>query len=257
MAKTTDQLAISRGNPAVGTTYTMSDKPIPFSGPMVRAILGGRKTQTRRMVKPQPVPFGKSGYGGTRQGWKFDPEGINRSWNDDDKDQYRGEPLATMAMRALCPYGQPGDCLWVKEDFTFLSLPYRGQNKVKIQYAADGERRTVVLAAREVELFCQRQFPLRPTRARFMYRSCARINLEITGVRVEQLQDISDDDAIAEGVDIGCPPHEAAQPLPVMLYERLWQSIHGPGSWAANPWVWVVEFKPTKGGDSPAPTEPH
>lgn len=191
----------------------MKARPILFSAPMVRAILEGRKTQTRRVVKPQPVdPFtGRDLSAGAR------PDSLPH-----------------------CPYGQPGDHLWVRETWQ----PERHNQCERITYAADGG----------VAFVDDSDVPRnwrRPKAARtgnitplYMPRWASRITLEVTGVRVERLQDITEEDARAEGVEaddigkVGLPCYSARQ-----NFERLWESINGAGSWAANPWVWVVEFR--------------
>ena len=185
----------------------MKERPILFSAQMVEAILDDRKTQTRRVVKPQPVfvaapnvPFKTE---------DADPNGIIR-----------------------CPHGKPGDRLWVRETFA----PMIGGGYV---YAADytAER----LKAPGGSGFWKPSI--------HMPRSASRITLEITGVRIERLNDISEDDAIAEGVDVkmdavmtAAQCRGKAGTAAQLEYWHLWESIHGKGSWDANPFVWVVEF---------------
>ncbi len=210
----------------------MSEKPILFSAPMVRALLAGTKTQTRRVVKPQfakeaaPVempatdPIGGWVVGGHSGIWWCDAAA-----NPDE------------AMR--CPYGQPGDRLWVREAFAG-SIAYERHGYPlkewgnKIWYIADGEPRSG-------------QWTL-PRPSIHMPRALSRITLEVTGVRVERLQDISEADAQAEGApsaDLASGrecifPHQGTYRWGFRL---LWEQINGPGSWGANPWVWVVEFR--------------
>ena len=225
----------------------MKTKPILFSGEMVRAILDGRKTQTRRIIKPQPIPFGESSYGGTRQGWKWKPESLNRGWNDDDKDPYRGESLATAALACECPHGKAGDRLWVKETFfdarPFMHEPLFAAMEKQYIYRADydyreGKREPSVIGLHhwKPSIFCTRK--------------ASRITLEIVAVRVERLQDISQNDAEAEGCEqlshgyrdysgkLDCQLGEART-----SYFTLWESINGVDSWDKNPWVFVIEFK--------------
>jgi hypothetical protein len=170
---------------------------------MVRALLDGSKTQTRRVVKPTPEWIGQSGVL-----------------------SYRGR---VGLPHALCPYGQPGDRLWVRETHMDLGACYL--------YRADAE------AEQERAIVAPRQ-PWRP--AIHMPRAASRITLEITGVRVERLQDISPEDCWAEGIqemrDAGDENGELRGSVR-QDYQALWESINGPGSWDANPWVWVVEFK--------------
>lgn len=210
----------------------MSEKPILFSAPMVRALLAGTKTQTRRVVKPQfakeaaPVempatdPIGGWVVGGHSGIWWCDAAA-----NPDE------------AMR--CPYGQPGDRLWVREAFAG-SIAYERHGYPlkewgnKIWYIADGEPRSG-------------RWTL-PRPSIHMPRALSRITLEVTGVRVERLQDISEADAQAEGApsaDLASGrecifPHQGTYRWGFRL---LWEQINGPGSWGANPWVWVVEFR--------------
>lgn len=176
----------------------MKERPILFSGAMVRALLDGTKTQTRRMVKPQPRILA----------------GELLCWKDD--------ALTDDQMAELCPYGQPGDRLWVREAWMDL----RGVDgavgpcmyRATFGNAPDGGK-------------------WRPSI--HMPRWASRITLEVTGMRVERLQDISEADARAEGVSRAqCPDWHATTD-----FRAIWESINGPGSWDANPWVWVVEFK--------------
>jgi len=188
----------------------MKEKPILFSGPMVRAILDWRKTQTRRRLKPQP---------GTRH------DGTPIHFGDE------GTFLK-------CPYGQTGDRLWVKETFRFDGIDHRfgmaERRKDELSFRADME------ADRSVN-----DCPWRPSI--FMPRWASRITLEITGVRVERLQEISEEDAKAEGCVQAFWPYERLQLGKARNYKagyrKLWESINGPGSWDANPWVWVIEFR--------------
>ena len=194
----------------------MKERPILFSAPMVRAILAGQKTQTRRVVKPQPDP-GCVGHFGL------------------------GNPFVRTAERNVgCPYGQPGDRLWVRETWReFIDSEcvdgVRHELGRDVLYRADGD---------------SSKFAWRPSI--FMPRWASRINLEVVHVRVEKLQDISEADAIAEGAPggHGSIPGYLYAATPHEHYRHIWESINGTGSWDANPWVWVVEFKriePPKG----------
>lgn len=230
----------------------MKERPILFSGPMVRAILDGRKTQTRRIVKPQPVPEGSSAYGGTRQGYVWKPETLNRSWNDDDKDPYKNPSQSVMATAALgveCPYGVSGDHLWVRETWAAPHAfdghkPSHIPSGTRWHYAASEDRGGLLW---------------RPSI--HMPRVASRMSLEIAEIRVERLQDISEADAKAEGIRTWtkdgevekfwpCDPCEgdmkcAWADLPrsaTEAYRNLWETINGHGSWDSNPWVWVITF---------------
>jgi hypothetical protein len=195
----------------------MKERPILFSGPMIRAILDGQKTQTRRIVKPQP-PGGyhidTCHYNDT--GWAF--------WVSAD------DHAGTCTCKNLKqPYGSPGDRLWVRETWAPAEWPPTGVFAV---YRADEG------------MFASQWKP-----SIHMPRWASRITLEVVSVRVERLQAISKKDAIAEGwggwhnstVDGDDP--DCAGNGPRTWFKKLWHSINGPGSWDANPWVWVVEFK--------------
>lgn len=208
----------------------MKERPILFSGAMVRAILNGSKSQTRRIVKPQPQMVTDT---------SIEP------WRGDATDLQR---LLDAGGRG-CPYGQPGDRLWVKE--TWRPMATIDPWDLDVVYAADGATRRV----KDGE-FGEKDWRMPKAAARgnvsplFMPRWASRITLEITGVRVERLNDINEADAIAEGVTAvssggvtlftttGVNCFQTAKDA----YAALWESINGPDSWDANPWVWVVEF---------------
>lgn len=197
----------------------MKERPILFSGPMVRAILDGRKTQTRRVVKPQPFANGE-----VRLNERFDAMFT------------AGDVYGTRN-----PYGQPGDHLWVKETHRFDGLDpkiaLRSQCLDEISYRADMD------GDRSID-----DCPWRPSI--FMPRWASRITLEITGVRVERLNDISEEDAKVEGVECvklrfwkDYDGKGGVYVNPILSFQSLWESINGPGSWDANPWAWVIEFR--------------
>lgn len=211
----------------------MKERPIIFSAPMVRAILDGRKTQTRRAIKPQP----------TVSEQRLRELG---AWADDyTLSEQVNAAFQAGCIDAHCPYGRPGDRLWVRETWSIydyecarrdqpedvwvpekrsdLPRPSSLPRETRICYAADN--------APGDEMVCYSSI--------HMPRWASRITLEITGVRVERLQDISAFDALAEGViDWATGPTSPKQD-----YRELWESINGPGSWDANPWLWVIEFK--------------
>lgn len=191
----------------------MKERPILFSGPMVLAILAGKKTQTRRVVKLDNSDFE----------FQHEPEfkviGVNR--------------------KIKCKYGQPGDRLWVKE--TWATTEQAGD------HAADAHP---VYRATDPDWETMDGWKWKSPR--FMPRSASRILLEIVSVRVERLQEISDADARSEGVTIGSDTeiaaHIAGEPETAarMEFWHLWQSINEdkPGrDWDSNPWVWRIEFK--------------
>lgn len=212
-------------------TIAKRARPILFSGPMVCAILEGRKSQTRRVVKPQPPAECGIHYMIGNESWlpveKRGP--LRHSWEAWGGPLYESRPAGHMCGNhaVRCPYGVPGDRLWVRESWY---SPPRPLNDC-LGYVADGDYPHGMA------------YRVRPSI--HMPRCASRITLEITGVRVERLQDISEADCIAEGVetlgrDIGREaPYDAAK----LKYASLWESINGPGSWDANPFVWVIEFK--------------
>jgi hypothetical protein len=213
------------------------EKPILFSAPMVRAILAGAKTQTRRVVKPQPPTvesvLAKSGstYSIFRGEHSEHFHVAGPVWAV--REAMGREPVFRS------PYGYAGERLWVRETFTHI----RG-NGIRTWYRADGEPRDSkgeILATRAGEA---RWFP-----SIYMPRHESRITLEVTGVRVERLQSVTEDDAKAEGVPpmLGAP--EPVDPQYRDGFRQLWDGINGtrPGcAWADNPFVWVVSFKRVK-----------
>jgi hypothetical protein len=208
------------------TAVAVKERPILFSGAMVRAILDGKKTQTRRMVNRTALQMLHEGF---TPGYVAGPG--NAAW---------------------CPYGSVGDRLWVRETFAIEQGGYGtwlpDANVGTIHYAADG-------GSPPIEPL---QHGFRTGRWRpsiFMPRNVSRIDLELVNVRIERLQDISHEDAIAEGVDVWIDslPQEQRSgdirkerlTLKQLAYSYLWDAINekrGFG-WDKNPWVWVVEFK--------------
>tara|TARA_E500000305_G_scaffold106512_1_gene105244 strand:+ start:447 stop:1016 length:570 start_codon:yes stop_codon:yes gene_type:complete len=183
------------------------ERPILFNGDMVRAILEGRKTMTRRVMKHQPGEV----------------TAVGRPLFFQDGDTGR-------RVSPKCPYGQQGDHLWVRETFADEAGDTRKYLGDHIYYRADGDG---------VDL--QGGFW---TPSIYMPRWASRITLEVTGVRVERLQDISEVDAHNEGITLDMLPYNPADQHPCRTWFRgLWEQINGPGSWDANPWVWVVEFR--------------
>lgn len=220
----------------------MKERPILFSAPMVRAILEGRKTQTRRVVKPQPFIDKMGNF--CWNGWNFGQDSRGPHI------QAIASPIpSSKTKRVHCPYGKPGDRLWVRETWRIVGNGPDDTidmfDRDDIQYRADDDQSYIDKYRRSIH----------------MPRWASRILLEVTGVRVERLQDISEADAKAEGADcletINCTAQSRELlDLPLMDdatpyrngYALLWESINGDGSWAANPWVWVVEFKLVEGG---------
>lgn len=185
---------------------------------MVRALLGSTKTQTRRVVKP-----GRH---------------VEVTW---DSVALGGDPAALP-----CPYGQPGDRLWVRETSQAIELP-SGLDGVR--YLADDAFRPIEntrdAAGAWLKMHTYRGGKGLTVPGIHMPRWASRITLELTGVRVERLQDISVADAIAEGVVETNADLRGLEPCMewYYAYEDLWRQINGPSSWTANPWVWVLEFR--------------
>jgi hypothetical protein len=204
----------------------MKERPILFSGEMVRAILGGRKTQTRRVVDFKKIARQSGCTKGT-----LAYSNIFKSWAI-----FNGNGDAHVCL-VNCPYGVVGDRLWVRERWAWKSGKLVSSNSV-IQYYADGG-----------DLVWDTKW--RPSI--HMRRWASRIMLEITGIRVERVKDITEEDARAEGIiDGGClncgnsEPCGCNEPSPDArdAFAWLWNSINEPRGygWDANPFVWVVEF---------------
>lgn len=206
----------------------MKERPILFSGAMVRALLDGSKTQTRRIVKPAPPDDDPITAG------LYHPTETNRHGEESPGNEVFGAYTTDGEWARPCPYGQPGDRLWVRESY------------------ADVGCRLTYMADLDDGAHCKVK---KWTPSIHMFRADSRIQLEIVSVRVERLNDISEGDCWAEGI-AACDgmfddmaiidsakrmgrSFEDAAPT----YAALWESIKGAGSWDANPWVWVVEFR--------------
>ncbi len=197
----------------------MKERPILFSGPMVNAIREGRKTQTRRVMKPQPVLSDDAG-------WIW-PKGPQIKPSPDANETPYG--MGRAVWDSFCPYGVPGDRLWVRETWGYRS--FEDAQAKRPVYKADwvGQRQ---------------ESSLRWRPSIHMPRWACRLVLEVVSVRVERVQAISEEDIAAEGVSKydGGEYLKNRGPM-VSTFMRLWESINGGGSWARNDWVWVVEFK--------------
>ena len=201
----------------------MSDKPIIFNDAMVRAILDGRKTQTRRAMKPMSKRTG-----GAYTGW------VLTEWRSD------------------CPYGRPGDLLWVREAWCPVVDPWTGGAAAGIGHRSDMDFHAITDPVGKFQDGWTCFNWEKPDAWKFrpsihMPRWASRITLEITDVRVERLQDITESDAAAEGCDNS--DTEAARECgwykkPRRAFRRVWEQINGSGAWDQNPWVWVIEFRP-------------
>ncbi|WP_336479289.1 hypothetical protein [Escherichia coli] len=226
----------------------MKERGMIFNAEMVRAILDDRKTQTRRIVQPQPELTKGSGFS-----WK----GAVFGSGSDDRETNRN------FAHVKCPFGAVGDRIWVRETWwqagqSCARYPdddeYGWYGSRRVLYAADGNPPNEpndhypkglgggkFSAAKPNHLWRKRP-------SIHMPRWASRFLLEITDVRVERLNDISECDAKAEGVSpaaYAITPPEAAYRVG---FGDIWRGIYGEESWAANPWVWVVEFKRIEGG---------
>lgn len=227
----------------------MKERPILFSAPMVRAILAGAKTQTRRALAIQPV-------GAPTAGRLY----RNRAMTKPVFAAIWANPSSPDGSTCcLCPYGVPGDQLWVREtwycdDYRVQNGPYLKPDDLDVTEAQDYG--TLVYRASSGDRPYEAEQPVwRPSI--HMPRWASRITLDVLDIRVERLQDISEADAIAEGgteAMRGWWTHEGLQwndpgpnhrfgATPIDSYRVLWESINGPGSWGANPWVWAINFK--------------
>lgn len=226
----------------------MKERGMIFNSEMVKAILDGRKTQTRRIVKPQPELTKGSGFSwnGALYGAGSDDRETNRNF-----------------AHIKCPFGKPGDRIWVRETWALLGNEdgccvdwndnlCKGDEKTAARiYRASCEQRPGDYGLwsipdnaywkphTENEKF---EGAWRPSI--HMPRWASRLLLEITDVRVERLRSMSQDDARAEGVIAASGPMEAG-----LAFRELWESIYGEESWKANPWVWCISFKRIEGTD--------
>lgn len=207
----------------------MKERPILFSAPMVRALLAGTKSVTRRIVKWKPREAGLnlafSGFevglyntANPRSGWVLRSRDGGGCWND-----------RTYALH--CPYGAPGDRLWVREAFTHIT-----GNGIRVHFRADGEPTDSAGNVLPTEPGLRRWSP-----SIHLPRKLARITLDVVSTRIERLHAVTEDEATREGV--------AAATIDATARDRfaeLWKAINGAESWDANPHVWRVEFKPVE-----------
>lgn len=194
----------------------MTERPILFSAPMVRAIIEGTKTQTRRVVK---LRHGADVVVTNGRVWK--PARVDYAGYVD------------------CPYGQPGDRLWVRETFAIVPrTAYRCSAGVQQVLRPDDDQDAAIF--REGWTRSRGGFSWRSSI--HMPRWASRILLEVVSVRVERLNDISERDCWAEGCE-GSDDDVTGGISGYNEYAALWESINGAGSWNSNPWVWVIEFR--------------
>ncbi|HDX8336635.1 TPA: hypothetical protein ROU65_003483 [Raoultella ornithinolytica] len=200
----------------------MKERGMIFNGEMVRALLSGRKTQTRRPIKWKQTRFTEIGEreDGSKWPWSEDAEHACDFWHP-------------------CPFGAVGDRIWVRETWNKYGglLTYRADHDW-----IDDMRKETVCTAKWVPSI-------------HMPRWASRILLEITNVRVERLNAISQEDAQAEGMELtgwrptySDPDSGGEVMTPYDNFAELWSSIYGDESWQANSWVWVIEFKRVEGG---------
>lgn len=221
----------------------MKQHPILFSTPMVQAILAGNKTMTRRLnglekinTNPDDWQFEWADFS-LKMPWRFTQISTVSEKTLADKSFYQSE--------TKCPYGKPGDVLWVRETWAHR-FSINGQylpNEFVFKSTNDPHEGNSTHEELGLKWFPSIHMP----------KSACRLWLEITDIRVERLQVISEKDAKAEGVElqknhkwknyrIGTEPKEGFS-MPFSSFETLWRKIHGGDSWNANPWVWVIEFK--------------
>ncbi|STT07299.1 morphogenetic protein [Klebsiella michiganensis] len=197
----------------------MTERGMIFNAEMVRALLDGRKTQTRRPIKWKQTRFTEIGEreDGSKWPWSEDAEHACDFWHP-------------------CPFGAVGDRIWVREAFRVHS---RATDVATLVYKASERNSWTEQTHRVPVAVCNKPAtPEKWTPSLHMPRWASRILLEITDVRVERLRSMSQDDARAEGVNAASGPMEAG-----LAFRELWDSIYGEESWKANPWVWVIEFK--------------
>jgi hypothetical protein len=248
------------------SAVTIKERPILFSAPMVRAILDGSKTQTRRIVKRQPGPSCciEEGYEGESPFVYSQLGGYGPGYEVDET-----------RTPCKCPFGAPGDRLWVREAFRQFDeqgvtprecsssgeeewwsqqyVAYRATPRKGLRVYPDRANVTFLDESTDLSHDSNLHGPWKPSI--HMPRWASRIPLEIVSIRVERLNDISEEDAKAEGIE-GTWEHQyisqgvnaSGKPIARVAFAALWGSINGPGSWDANPWVWVVEFKRVEGG---------
>jgi hypothetical protein len=215
----------------------MTDRPIIFSAPMIRALLAGRKTQTRRIAKLN----GRTPTFGGPKGQTADPNCWG--WEQDDGEWIllkKDKPRDTGYLDLATIY-QPGDRLWVREAWGINDYRYGGTHPIPKQHPTDLDDDHLSYLATESDAEIVSEMPYRPSI--HMPRWASRLTLIVEAVKVERLTDISEADAQAEGVEpvLGTPGvpldrHYAA-------FMQLWDRLHGEGATYFNPWVVAVTFR--------------
>ena len=225
----------------------MKEAGIIFSAPMVRAIQDGRKTMTRRIVKPQP----------DKRVVAAEPVLGGPTWEYFNRPNRNGKHNGGMYLGSVkCPYGTVGDFLWVREKWRFEDFETCDGHCSAAVGFSDGKSHISERLRGGPEVFDERMGWRSPIH---MPRWASRITLEITLVRVERLQDIREEDAIVEGVFPHIAPgqelkkfngnHAALALAALAEFRNLWSKINGKSHpWESNPWVWVIGFKRVEGG---------
>lgn len=239
----------------------MKERGMIFNGEMVRALLSDRKTQTRREVKLN-LDIARLA---TTYDWATSLAANHYQGLAEEQIQQKAESLRGVInpvildngqmVSIICPHGKPGDRIWVREAFRVHSL---ATDVATLVYKASERNSWTEQTHRVPVAVCNKPAtPEKWTPSLHMPRWASRILLEITNVRVERLNAISEEDARAEGIiDGGClncgepEPCGCANPEPdaTDAFAYLWQSIYGQENWNADPWVWVIEFKRVEGG---------
>jgi hypothetical protein len=226
------------------------EHPILFSTPMIQALLEGRKSMTRRIIKPQPEYY------------EIEDKKMVRYETKKSYMQIQIDNLADEFLGIPCPYGKIGDVLWVRETFTIMEPEHCASMSERFVYKADMKHPDSEEMRQE---YIKSGYPYQWKPSIFMPRAACRILLEITDIKVERLQDINFQDALNEGVhresdasgqgwfdnyqflDSKFNQHNvdthAMFKDPVRSFKTLWQSINGEESWDKNPWVWAIAFQ--------------
>ncbi|MGP2412774.1 hypothetical protein ACTUSQ_01215 [Pantoea ananatis] len=210
----------------------MRERPILLNAEMVRAVLEGRKTQTRRIIQSPAKNIQATGqkvidYREPVDKWYgdhvFSMRNQSGTWCDYTKEQFL----------AKCPFGAVGDRLWVRER---ARVVHRFGDMASIKYEADGYLAAVPMPERI------KPVPVGRCLSNGCYREASRITLEITGVRVERLASISNEDSAKEGYPANPEPY-GGQLDQWLWFRQLWDGLYPEQSFKVNPWVWVIEFK--------------
>lgn len=231
----------------------VKERPLAFTQESVAAILAGSKTQTRRLARPPArANFLPDDV------WKNDPDEPGSAYLDDSSGR----------LRITCPYGVPGDRLWVRETYRAVEDPGAPDEEVRRRLWDEEERETTHISV-DYKLDNPHRIMDKLGRpewksGRYMPRWASRIDLEVTGVRVERVQEITEADATAEGVRhyfglldgrafdnhmklaarfAKLHDPQATTVTAVDYYAAVWERLHGAGAWKRNDWIWVVDFK--------------